>query len=100
MEQCTEADAIGWEFDGDDDLDYLDMTPQEFAEFNIKQKRDQLIIAYNTAKSAKVKSKVACPMCGKKHIKTTYHKIFDKAKCRERYWNFVDETRYKRTLAQ
>ena len=38
-----------------------------------------------------------CPVCGKHYVKTTYHKVFDKTKCRERYWNFADEERWKAT---
>lgn len=61
---------------------------------------DQL---YARAKAARVGSMIACPTCGKEHLKTTYHKVFcsnGKTKrggnCKDRYWNTVDEERSER----
>jgi len=52
---------------------------------------------YEAAKAAKVGSTIVCPGCGKEHIKTTYHKVFDSNSktsnignnCKDTYWNIV-----------
>jgi hypothetical protein len=52
---------------------------------------------YNNAKKAKVGDTIKCPACLKKHVKTTYHKIFccnyktvGPNNCKDNFWNFVD----------
>ena len=97
MEQCTEADAIGWEFDGEDVDDLRDLDEGERREYLVKQRQMEVRAAYQRAKDALTGSTITCPMCGKHYVKTTYHKVFDKTKCRERYWNFADEERWKAT---
>lgn len=97
MDQCTEADAIGWEFDGEDVDDLRDLDAGERREYLIKQRQVEMRTAYKRAKDAPTGSTITCPVCGKHYKKTTYHKVFDKTKCREKYWNFADEERWKAT---
>jgi hypothetical protein len=62
-------------------------------------------VRYNEAKKAKVGDEITCPTCGKKHIKTTYHKIFcsnykarGRHNCKDNFWNRVDpEKRCRKT---
>lgn len=97
MELCSEADAIGWEFDGDDVDDMSHLTSTEREELVVSTRQEEMRKAYTAAKNAITGSIITCPVCGKHYVKTTYHKVFDKTKCRERYWNFADEERWKRT---
>lgn len=58
---------------------------------------DLLKSRYDKAKAALVKETIRCPNCNKSHVKTTYHKIFcGKVKCKDTYWNTVDDTRRDR----
>lgn len=59
---------------------------------------------YEHAKAAKVGSTIACPQCGKMHVKTTYHKVFcsngkinKSHNCKDKFWNFATEERRART---
>ena len=61
---------------------------------------------YIVAQAAKVGTDIHCPVCNKLHIKTTYHKIFDKngkkqkgGNCKDKYWNTVDPKRRQRAIA-
>lgn len=52
---------------------------------------------YTAAKDAKVGSVIHCPTCNASHRKTTYHKVFcAKKKCKDTYWNTVDDKRRER----
>lgn len=53
---------------------------------------------YLANKEAKVNTYVKCPICGTTFYKRTYHKTFCCTKCKDKYWNYVDDTRFIRTL--
>lgn len=73
--------------DGDDE----EVTPLSTA------KIDLFLSRYAVAKAAKVKTVINCPTCNKRHLKTTYHNIFCKnRKCKDTYWNTVEDTRRER----
>ena len=49
---------------------------------------------YIESKTAKIGSEIICPTCKKKHIKTTYQKLFcGNKKCKDWYWNNIIESR-------
>ena len=73
--------------DGDDE----ESTPLSTA------KIDLFLSRYAVAKAAKVKEVINCPTCNKRHLKTTYYNIFCKnRKCKDTYWNTVEDTRRER----
>lgn len=68
----------------------------------IKTKQAQ----YAINKTSPVGSRIACPSCGVKFIKTTYNKIFCSNQkttkrsnnCKDRYWHYTDLTRRDRAI--
>jgi hypothetical protein len=52
---------------------------------------------YIKATEAKTGSKIECANCGKSMTKKTYQTKFCKNKCKDQYWNTVDEKRRERT---
>ena len=60
--------------------------------FNIEKAK----IAYKKAKDAKAGDNIICTVCGTKFTKKTYNQAFDKSKCKDRYWNIVDDKRLER----
>jgi len=54
---------------------------------------------YALAEEAKIGSTIRCPTCGRAIVKTTYHKKFSSTKCKDRYWNLVDDKRRARAIA-
>lgn len=59
---------------------------------------------YDAARRAETKATILCPVCKRRIIKTTYHKVFcsnakthGKNNCKDKYWNRVDDTRRFRT---
>jgi hypothetical protein len=52
---------------------------------------------YNLAKSIKVGNTFVCPSCGTSEIKKHYNQAFckskEKTKCKDYYWNNVDESK-------
>ena len=48
---------------------------------------------YDAAKIARVGEDIKCPVCEQMHVKRTYNNVFDRAECKDRYWNTVDEKR-------
>ena len=84
-------------FAGDDVDDMSHLTSTEREELVVSTRQEEMRKAYTATKNAITGSIITCPVCGKRYVKTTYHKVFDKTKCRERYWNFADEERWKRT---
>ncbi len=69
------------------------------------EKYSQMKLLYNQAKKAKVGDNIRCPHCNKKHVKTTYHKVFcsnyktkSTNNCKDNFWNKVDpEKRCRKT---
>jgi hypothetical protein len=51
---------------------------------------------YNNAKSSKVGGKIKCAYCESTIIKKTYHHKFCNKRCKDRYWNTVDDERRSR----
>jgi hypothetical protein len=48
---------------------------------------------YTEAREARTGTDITCPVCGVKHKKTSYQKVFDtnngKGNCKDAYWNTV-----------
>lgn len=54
---------------------------------------NQLLSQYDKAKDAKVGEIIACACCGSKMVKKSYQQKFCSLKCKDKYWNTVDEKR-------
>lgn len=60
--------------------------------------------AYRQAKEAPTGSVIVCPVCGRNHTKTTYHKVFCSngknggRNCKDRYWNVTVDSRRERAI--
>lgn len=63
--------------------------PEEFT-------RSQLIERYNEAKAAKVGAQCLCPYCMTFFKKKVYQQAFCNSKCKDKYWNIVDDKRFTR----
>ena len=63
---------------------------------NAKSFVDLALERYSLASAAKVGDSIHCPTCNCKFIKKTYQQKFHKIKCKDRYWNSVDEERRER----
>jgi hypothetical protein len=51
---------------------------------------------YEVASAAKVGDTIHCPTCNCKFVKKTYQQKFHRIKCKNRYWNSVDDDRRER----
>lgn len=51
---------------------------------------------YQKAQQAKVGETIECPTCMCKFTKKTYQQKFHKLRCKDKFWNSVDETRRER----
>jgi hypothetical protein len=61
------------------------------------EKIDLFKMRYDKAKASPVKTSINCPTCNKRHLKTTYHKVFcGRKRCKDEYWNTVDDVRRSR----
>lgn len=63
----------------------------------------QMRAAYQHARKAKVGTAISCPSCGRRHFKTTYHKVFCSngktsrgGNCKDTFWNAADPVRAER----
>lgn len=52
---------------------------------------------YNENVQKKVGDNCTCPSCGKDFVKKSYQQKFHSTKCKNIYWNSVDDTRRERT---
>lgn len=63
----------------------------------MNKSKKTLIAKYDACKSAKIGSSIVCPSCNTTHIKTAYNTVFCKSKggtkCKDNYWNNVDESK-------
>jgi DNA repair exonuclease SbcCD ATPase subunit len=57
-------------------------------------KKQELQIKYLTNKAVKAGTLITCPVCGTEFIKKSYHHTFCNGKCRDTYWNYIDDKRY------
>lgn len=53
---------------------------------------------YVAAKAAKVGTQILCPCCGKRLTKRSYQHKFCNTRCKDQYWNTVDDTRRERAI--
>jgi len=64
----------------------------------------QMRYRYGVTKAAKVGDHIRCPTCRKEFVKRTYNQVFcsngkqSKHSCKDRYWNFVDDSRRHRMM--
>ena len=65
------------------------------------KKKNKLITAKKLCNDAKVGDDIVCPSCGETHVKKSYQSVFCKTKggtkCKDNYWNNVDEKKRKNT---
>jgi len=65
------------------------------------KKKNKLIAARKLCNKAKVGEEIVCPSCGTTHTKKSYQSVFCKTKggtkCKDYYWNNVDESKRKNT---
>lgn len=102
MDYITEAEALSDIYENaENDLDDL---RDAIMNRNAKFKK-----AYNLAKSKKVGETFKCAYCGKEHIKKQYSQAFCSpikkgnkkiSRCKDKYWNSVDETRWRNQLPE
>lgn len=57
--------------------------------------KNTLSTRYAKAKAARVGETCQCT-CGKSFVKKSYQQAFHATKCKDRYWNTVDDTRRER----
>lgn len=97
MNMSDESFAL---YEWSDDLEDFD-EDEDFEPIIRSTTKIELFLArYNAAKAAKVKEVIHCPTCNKRHLKTTYHKVFCKdRKRKDTYWNTVDDSRRERAKA-
>ena len=76
---------------------------QENREVAMAATREQMRKRYAAAETAKVGNNIQCAFCGRRVVKTTYHKRFctngttrKGGNCKDRYWNSVDYNRSER----
>ena len=70
----------------------------------IKEWRDQdipiLLRPYEKVTKATVRAEIHCPVCNRKMIKKSYQHVFcrnkGKGNCKDQFWNYTDDTRYRR----
>lgn len=55
---------------------------------------------YKVASKAEIGTTINCPTCNKELLKNTYNRIFNSTKCKNKYWNTVDDVRRARARAQ
>lgn len=58
--------------------------------------RSQLVERYTEAKTAKVGNQCLCPYCLTTFKKKVYQQAFCNRKCKDKYWNLVDDKRFTR----
>ena len=65
------------------------------------KKKNKLIAAKKLCNEAKIGDEIVCPSCGTKHKKKSYQSVFcktkRKTKCKDYFWNNVDENKRKNT---
>ena len=96
-DHMSEAEALTDIHEGFSAIDYLEDREESQRQELITQMKER----YNECKKAKIGSNIMCPTCGSTHTKTTYHKVFcrkgkRKNRCKDVYWNTVDERRFRR----
>jgi len=79
-----------------DGVDYGQEEAYESSSLELEMDIEEMCRLYKAAREAKTGSTVLCPTCKKAHRKTTYHKVFDSTRCKDRYWNLTDEGRRER----
>lgn len=60
--------------------------------------KDRYTSRYVINKAAKVRTKCICPVCKKEFAKKSYQQAFCRTKCKDRYWNTVDDGRRERAV--
>jgi len=84
-----------WDEDeGDEESRQYSLDRDEAFALTVAQYRKQ----YEANRKAKVGEMIACPICGKKMPKRTYHHSFCSTRHKDKYWNRVDEERRFRAL--
>lgn len=70
---------------------------------NVERKYSGMVVLYLRAQNAKVGESISCPHCNKKHIKSTYQKVFcsnhttkGRNNCKDNFWNKVDPDKRSR----
>lgn len=58
-----------------------------------------MVKQYNLNKTKKVNEVIICHSCGKSIVKTTYNKSFCSTKCKDNYWNNIDDNKRRKKNA-
>lgn len=77
-----------------DDGDYE--TAEEKAERRdreLDELKESYTDLYAKNKSAKVGAKCVCPVCRRSFVKRSYQQAFNSTKCKDQYWNTVNDDR-------
>ena len=82
------------EFWGDEEQanEHANERDQQFYHDGIAKARAR----YRVAKQAEIDTTIECSWCGKHIVKRTHHRAFCSCKCKQSFWNNVDEKRRKR----
>jgi hypothetical protein len=90
---CSEAEALMEIYDDCDDNNMHDsILKHRNPDKNVALMQSLYVSNMNAA----IGSTCKCPDCFKQFIKKTWQHKFDNTKCKDRYWNTVDETRKQR----
>lgn len=55
--------------------------------------QEEMRTQYKISKAAKTGEKIRCACCGTSFLKKSYQQAFCKTKCKDQYWNTVNEDR-------
>lgn len=101
MDYCTEAEALADIYDC-----YYDEFDKEENNEKHKARKLNMIMKYKFNKTKPVGSEINCACCNKILIKKTKAQVFCSpikkgnkkiSKCKDRYWNYIDDTRNERS---
>ena len=78
------------------ECDYLESQYFEDVVIDVNAYTNQLKTNYNFNNKAKVGQKLICPICGREFKKKVPQQAFCFTKCKDKFWNFVDQKRFMR----
>ena len=72
---------------------YMEGLDDGSGEQTIDEMAEEWRVTYLIAKARNIGQETICPVCGAAFIKKTKAQAFHSIKCKDRYWNVVDEGR-------
>ena len=78
---------------------YRDAINADYSDEFARDREYSMMVRYEDAGKSETGTTIKCAACGKKIIKSTYHRKFCDDKCKNYYWNRVDGKRKLRARA-